>query len=150
MDIDMNFRRKQHAFSLIELLIALAIAAIVASVALPAYNGYMRRAKTQEAFKILSDARIRLEQWAQDNNGSYTGFLNANCTPVNPATTSVVAEAQYFTYACTFPTATTFTITATGRADRDMVGYQYTITDTNAKTSALPGGGGSATQWVSK
>ena len=43
------------------------VALTVAAIALPAYNDYTQRAKLTEAFTGMSDFRVRMEQFYQDN-----------------------------------------------------------------------------------
>lgn len=121
----------QNGFTLIELMIVVAIIGILAAVALPAYNDYVTRGKLAEAKSVLSDGRIKLEQFFQDNR-TYAG---GPC----PAAT------KYFIFACGAPDATTYTITATGIGN--LATYSYTINQANTKTSATPWGN-SATCWV--
>ena len=62
--------RVGRAFTLNEMLIVLVLAAIVASLALPAYDGYLRRAHRIEARSALLQAAHRLEREATAT-GSY-------------------------------------------------------------------------------
>lgn len=124
-------------FTLIEMMIVIAIIGILASVALPAYNDYIRRGKVQEATTTLAANRVRLEQFFQDNRTYVGATLNT-------------AGTKYFTYAFTNgPTATEYTITATGVAGQDMSNYSYTINQANAKSS-VAGGTVGATCWLEK
>ena len=128
---------RQAGFTLIELMITVAIIGILASVALPAYSEYILRGKVQEATTNLSDLRIKMEQYYQDNR-TYVG--SPHCAPG--------AGAKYFTYACSVAaTATVYTIAASGVAAQGMNGYSYTIDQANAKTSTVPGATG-ATCWL--
>lgn len=127
-------------FTLIELMITVAIIGILAAVAVPAYQDYVQRGKLQEATTTLSDLRVKMEQFYQDNR---TYAASTFCAPTAGST-------KYFTYACTVvPDATTYEITATGVAGKGMSGYSYTINQANAKTSTVPGGTG-ATCWLMK
>ena len=62
--------RPGRAFSLIEMLVVLVLAAILASLALPAYDSYLRRAHRTEARSALLQAAHRLEREATAT-GSY-------------------------------------------------------------------------------
>ena len=55
-----------RGFTLIEVMIVVAIVAILATVALPAYTDYLRRGQIPEAFTYLSDYRVKMEQYYQD------------------------------------------------------------------------------------
>jgi type IV pilus assembly protein PilE len=123
--------REQRGFTLVELMVVVVIIGVLASVAIPSYSNYSIRGKLTEATSKLSDARVKMEQFFQDN----LTYVAGTC----PATTT------NFTYACTNLAATTYTITATGRGNLSV--YSYTIDQTNAKTSATPWGN-SATCWV--
>lgn len=135
--------RRFQGFTLIELMIAMAIIAILASIAIPTYNGYVRRGKTTEATSTLADLRVRLERYYADQTPpSYDN--DGACGVAMPNTPAV----KYFTYACVTD-GQTFTITATGEDDEGMDGYIYTINHTNAKSSTLPDGG-TANCWRTK
>ena len=54
-----------RGFTLIEIMIVVAIVAILSAIALPSYSDYVLRSKLPEAFSALSDQRIRLEQYYQ-------------------------------------------------------------------------------------
>ncbi|MBS0340459.1 MAG: type IV pilin protein [Proteobacteria bacterium] len=62
--------RPSRAFTLIEMMIVLVVAAILASLALPAYNAHLRRAHRSEARAALLQAAHRLEREATAS-GSY-------------------------------------------------------------------------------
>lgn len=144
--------QKQKGFTLIELMIVVAIIAILSTIAVPAYNDYVTRGKLTEASSQLSNLRIHLEQSFQDNR-TYANYVlgdgsatSCNLSPAN--TTSAVPEAKYFSYTCT-TAANTYTLTATGIATQGTGNFVYTINEANTKTSNTPWGIG-ATCWVTK
>lgn len=55
--------RKQAGFTLIELMIVVAIIAILAAVALPAYQDYLIRAQVAEGFSLTSGAKVAVEEY---------------------------------------------------------------------------------------
>ncbi|MDA0190074.1 MAG: prepilin-type N-terminal cleavage/methylation domain-containing protein [Proteobacteria bacterium] len=124
--------RRMRGFTLIEIMIVVAIIGILAAIALPAYNDYVQKAKVTEATTSLSQGRVRFEQYFQDNRT----YVGGPC-PANTAS---------FDINCA-PTATTFTITAVGKAAANMAGYSYSIDETNARASVVPGGAGPC--WIS-
>lgn len=120
-------------FTLIEVMIVVAIVAILAGIALPSYLDYVRRGQIQEGTTALADGRVKMEQFFQDNR-TYAGG------PCPPAT-------KYFTFKCDDPvaTTTTFLITASGRDS--LTGFAYTINQSAVQTSTTPWGNG-ATCWI--
>ena len=63
--------KSSSAFTLIELLIVIAIIAILASIALPAFIGVQRRAKQTKDLSNGKQIVIALRQFALDNNGEF-------------------------------------------------------------------------------
>lgn len=130
--------RRDRGFTLIELMITVAIVAILASVAYPSYQDYIRRGQLPEAFSYLSDYRVKLEQYYQDhrNYGEAAGTDCANAAGApswanfNPPGTD-----ERFTYSCQLTSATNnqgYTLTARGTVGL-TVGNDYTLTHDNLK-----------------
>ena len=121
---------RTSGFTLIEVLITLAVVAILAMVALPSYNQYVLRANITEAVSGLSDMRVKLEQYFQDQR-RYTGACAAGTVAPLPA-------GKNFTFTCSL-NPTTYTVTATGA--NTMASFVYTIDQSGTKaTTSLPAG----------
>lgn len=133
-----------QGFTLIELMIVVAVMAILSAIAIPAYSDYVIRGKLVDATTQLSDGRIQLEQFFQDNRVYDT---STGGTPPCPAST------KYFTIGCT-NTATTYVLTAASNAGQGLGAagdYTYTIDDTNAKkTTKFAGQTSTAACWLMK
>ena len=129
-------------FTLIELMITVAIVGILAAVALPAYKQYTLRGKLTEAFNQLSTCAASLGQFYQDNRT----YVNGPCSAALPVTT------PNFTYSLTASNATSYTLQATG-ATSVVNGFTFTLSDngTRATTGTPPGSGWptSTSCWVS-
>jgi type IV pilus assembly protein PilE len=141
--------RRHAGFTLIEVMVVVAIVGILATVGYPAYTDYLRRGKIAEAISSLADARAKLEQYFLDNR-TYVGADAANM-PCNP--TVLNSGKKNFTYACSNLGAGTYDLTATGQAGEGMTAFSYTINQANVRTSTvtgLSGWTGNATCWVTK
>lgn len=164
--------RRQRGFTLLELMIVVAIVGILSMIALPSYNDYITRGKIQEATSQLSDLRVKMEQYYMDNRRYGVtvgggGGCGIGAVPIAPPLV------RYFAYSCASTGANaagdqTYTITATGCAGpgapvpcvtgEGMSGFVFTITEGNVKATVITAGSpaasagwiGNAACWVQK
>ena len=64
----MNIQKKQQGFTLIELMIVIAIVGILAAIALPAYQDYTVRAKMSEALANMAESKTSIAEYFSANN----------------------------------------------------------------------------------
>jgi type IV pilus assembly protein PilE len=131
-------KRVQKGFTLIELMVTVAIIGILAAIAVPQYTKYVQRARATEATSGLADMRIRAEQYFQDNR-SYVGM---SCSQAAGTST------KFFTFNCVgVPGDVSYKLIAKGRTGTNMSTYEYTIDQDNTKTSKADGATG-ASCWL--
>ncbi|NOS98855.1 MAG: prepilin-type N-terminal cleavage/methylation domain-containing protein [Methylotenera sp.] len=124
-----NTRLSQKGFSLIEIMVVVAITGILASIAIPSYTDYVKKGKAAEAPANLADLRVKMEQYYQDNRT----YVGGTCAPTSGD--------KYFTYTCSVAaSATAYTLQAAGKSAENMDTFNYTVNQDNAKTSKYDGG----------
>ena len=99
-------RKLQTGFTLVELIIVVAIISILASIAIPAYNGYVETSKRSDAQASLMALAIAQEKY-RASNPTYTTVIT------DLIGVSSASESGYYTLAVTAASGATFTATAT-------------------------------------
>jgi type IV pilus assembly protein PilE len=125
-------RSIQKGFTLIEIMIVVAIIGILAAIAIPQYQDYVLRANIQEATAALSEIRTRMElQYndarSYDRGGACVVQTTGDLGRLNAATTRWV-------YACVLGGGgQTFTAAAVGTGT--MAQFGYSINEANARVT---------------
>lgn len=67
----------QKGVTLIELMITIAVLAVIAAIAIPAYTGYITTAKKSECFNEMSAIKLSEEEYFLENNTFFSGVRNS-------------------------------------------------------------------------
>jgi type IV pilus assembly protein PilE len=129
--------RPQEGFTLIEVMITIAIIAILTAIALPAYRNYVIRGKLVAGTNALANMRAQMEQYYQDNRTYATVSAPRIVSPC-VANAVTASNSNPFDVGCSAaadaPTSTTYTLRATGTGV--VAGSVYTIDQGNNMTTA--------------
>ena len=134
--------RTMAGFTLLEVMITVAIVGILASIALPSYNYFITRSRIVEATNALSDLRAQQEKWFMDHRDYTNGA--AACGIESTPSPDLIAKynanpTNKFQITCRGPTQSTYVLRATGTGP--MSGFVYDIDQQNAKvTQGAPSG----------
>lgn len=116
-------KKVQQGFTLIELMIVVAIIGILAAIAIPAYQDYTQRAQVGEAFAMVSGAKTAIAEFAQ-TNGSYPAAADLTALDLNAA-----VAGQYGSFLVTADTGViVVTLGAAGVVGADIAGLGITFT----------------------
>lgn len=126
-------RNSQSGFTLIELMITVAIVAILAAIAYPSYRNYVIRAQVIDATNTLSAMRANMERFYQDNR-QYTDVSALILSPCNAAN---LPTSTNFAISCPTQTAQAFTLQAAGKATGPVNGFTYRVDQQPVLTSTV-------------
>ena len=128
--------RSDTGFTLIELMIVVAVIGILAAIAYPMYGDYVTRGQIVDGITKLGNFRTQMEKFYMDNR-TYLGAGANGCGVLDqPA-----AAGDYFSITCAHNAGPpeTYLITATG-VKGGVTSFKYTVNQANAKSSAGTGG----------
>ncbi len=151
MEKTMHKISRTHGFTLIELVIVIAIVGIIASFAYPSYQENVNSGRRTDAINSLLQLQMLQEKW-RANNTSYTGVLNgSNCntlTVTGLCWNGTNSAEGLYTVSITASSATGYLLQASPRAGTaqagDRCGDFYVNQDGPDYT---PGGAADAQCW---
>lgn len=127
-------RTSARGFTLVELMIAVAIAAVLLALALPSYNDSVRRGRRADAADVVTGVMHAQERW-RGLNPVYSDSLTALNQPA-------LSQGGYYQVALSDATGTGYTLTATAVSgkgqDRDSGCTTLTVAVANGSPRYAP------------
>jgi len=139
-------KKKQNAFTLIELMVVVAIIGILASIAYPSYQDSVLKSRRRDAEGALLGLANAMERHYTETN-AYTGAAGTSGTPANTGAPRIFSDKspidgndKYYDLKIQAATANTYTLRATpaGGQASDSCG-NLEVTQTGAKTPTTSG-----------
>ena len=138
-------KKIQQGFTLIELMIVVAIIGILAAIAIPAYQDYTIRAQVTEGMNLAAAAKVATTEYWQDR-----GVFPADNATAGLASPATAINGKYVSQvAVTAPTTTSGLITVTFSSAAPQAAHANIGNPTTTLTfAATPAAGDGAIEWV--
>jgi len=134
--VEVNHRNPQTGFTLIEVMIVVAIIGILTAIAVPSYRQYIQRGDRASARAALLEAQQFMERFYAANN-RYTKNDAGDAPDLPAALQAVPTEAPKYDLSVATPAANSYTLTATPKS-ADKCG-NLTLTNTGVKGMSAVG-----------
>ena len=138
--------RGSSGFTLIEVMITVAIIGILAAIAIPSYRDYVLRGQLVDAQNALSALRANMERHFQDNRD----YQSIGTTFISPCAAPPAAGS--FTISCPAATLTATTFVAQAVGSGPTNGFTFTVDQQNTRATTAAGSGWTrcTTGWTTK
>lgn len=125
--------KKAAGFTLIEIMIVVAIVAILAAIALPAYQDSITKGRRTDAASALQGLAQAMERYYTEK-GTYVGAAGTGGVPtIFPSKSPIDGSATYYNLTISAATANTYTLSATATGAQAGDG-NLTLSSTGART----------------
>ena len=123
--------RRNRGFTLIELMVVLAVIAILAAIAVPSFTRQVQRSHRADAARGLSELQLRQERWRASN----PKYLGTDSTAANKTLFGALPTSDYYTFVLdSAESPTDFTVKAT------PIGSQANDSDCNPMKISVTAG----------
>ena len=136
-----NADRRSRGFTLIELMIALVVIAILASIAVPSYLQSIRKSRRAEAVASMSAIQQAQERWRANNTTYAANSVLTTAAPSGLGQSSSTENGRY-TLAISSNTGSAYTLTATATAAGGQTNDSQGSTSCSTLTVAVTAGNG--------
>lgn len=123
-------KQMQQGFTLIELMIVVAIIGILAAVAIPSYQDYTARAQVTEAVSLTSQYKTSMAEWYSDQGSYAPGGTNVAVSDIGGTTQGKYVNSLSFSVTGSDPTGT-ISIIATMKStgvNGNVAGSEFILT----------------------